>query len=307
MQVVLSKNQIGFDRPSKKELMSLEALLPEGDTSPEDVRRILQYHAGSSIIVIDEIDRIREKDTTQLLADTVKTLSDHSVDCTLVMVGVATSVDDLISEHQSIERALNQIQLPRMSRDELEEIIQNALEELEMTIDNDAQDRITSFSQGLPHYTHLLGQEACLSAIEQKSSSVEMRDVDVATEQAIEKTQRTIKKTFHDAVSSSHEDTLFIPVLVACALATGDELGRFAASDVREPLSNITGTDYKIPTFTRHLHSFSEDRGPVLVRQGSKHRHRFRFRNPLMLPYAIMYGYTENIIDEKIIEQYYNK
>jgi hypothetical protein len=38
----------------------------------------------------------------------IKVLSDNSVPATLVLVGVADSVDALIVEHQSIERALVQ-------------------------------------------------------------------------------------------------------------------------------------------------------------------------------------------------------
>src|SRR6266513_631954 len=100
-----------------------------------------------------------------LLNDTIKTLSDHSVDATLIFVGVADSVDQLISEHQSVERALRQIRMPRMSVEELYEILDKGSVELGMTFAPAARERVARLSEGLPTYTHLLALEAVQRAI----------------------------------------------------------------------------------------------------------------------------------------------
>src|SRR5439155_19716416 len=42
------------------------------------------------LIVIDELDRLEDDDTISLLADTIKTLSDHSIPGTLMLVGEVT-------------------------------------------------------------------------------------------------------------------------------------------------------------------------------------------------------------------------
>ena len=65
---------------------TLAQFLPENVT-PDAVRSILQKR-DRLLIIIDEIDRIKDRATTTLLADTIKSLSDHSVDVTLVLVGV---------------------------------------------------------------------------------------------------------------------------------------------------------------------------------------------------------------------------
>jgi len=118
---------------------------------------LLRSLPNPAIIIIDEVDRIKDQRTTALLADTIKNLSDHSVAATLVLVGVADSVDELIAEHQSVERSLLQVHMPRMSWEELSEILDKGLERLDMTIEKKAKHRIVSLSEGLPHYTHLLG------------------------------------------------------------------------------------------------------------------------------------------------------
>ena len=112
----------GFTTETNSEKGSLADLLP-GKPTPDAIRAILQ-RIDKSVIVIDEVDRINDRSTTTLLADTIKNLSDHSVDSTIVLAGVADSVDTLISEHESVQRALVQIRMPRMSETELFEIVE---------------------------------------------------------------------------------------------------------------------------------------------------------------------------------------
>src|SRR5580700_10179297 len=80
-----------------------------------------------TIIIIDEFDRIEDSDVRVKMADTIKTLSDNAIRTNLILVGVADSVDDLIGDHPSIERAIKQVPMPRMSKAELPEIVDNGI------------------------------------------------------------------------------------------------------------------------------------------------------------------------------------
>jgi len=132
---------------------NLEAI----DLTPEDVRHALDAVKEPTLVIIDEVDRLdNASETHMLLADTVKTLSDHSSAITLVLVGVADSVEGLVGEHPSTERALSQVLMPRMSPVELGEIVDKGLAQMHMGIAPAAKARITHLSEGLPHYTHLL-------------------------------------------------------------------------------------------------------------------------------------------------------
>ena len=84
------------------------------------------------------------------IADTVKTLSDHAVSATVVLVGVADSVGELIEEHESVERALIQVHMPRMSYKEVEEIVTTGMNRLSLSVDSHALRRICILAQGLP-------------------------------------------------------------------------------------------------------------------------------------------------------------
>lgn len=290
---------IGFTADVSINTGSLADYLPDPVT-PDDIRHLFS-RLGRTLIVIDEFDRITDHETATLMADTVKTLSDHAVDTTLLLVGVADSVDSLIAEHQSVERALVQIRMPRMSRVELLEIISKGLQQAAMTITDDAQQKITTLSQGLPHYTHLLTQNAAQRAAINDRAEVDAHDVRTAIDNALAKAQQSIISTYHRATSSPREN-LYPQVLLACAMAQPDSLGYFASMDVRQPLSKIMGRPYEIPAFSQHLNAFCDHgRGPVLQRTGTARRYRFRFINPLLQPYVLMNGIKKQYIKESDI------
>jgi Cdc6-like AAA superfamily ATPase len=294
-----SRPRAGFEQhPSSKQLR-LDSLLPE-DVTPETVRFLLERVPYTTILVIDEIDRIVDRKTTTMLADTIKSLSDHSVDTTIILVGVADSVEQIITEHCSIERALVQIQMPRMSHPELLEIVEKGLTRAEMTMEPQAKQEITKLSQGLPHYTHSLSLYSAQEAINKGRTHIMFADVDAAIKTAVGSAQHSLVSAHHRAISSPREN-LYQQVLLACALARTDELGYFSAVDVRAPMSRIMGRPYEIAAFSRHLNDFCETaRGPILQKTGATRRFMFRFLNPLMEPFVVMKGLAEGSITREI-------
>jgi Cdc6-like AAA superfamily ATPase len=283
-------------RGSDSEMLTLEDLLPDNPGS-EDIRQIFQQADSPSIIIIDEIDRIEDSDTPAILADTIKTLSDHSINTTLILVGVADSVEQLIAEHQSIDRALVQIQMPRMSMDELTEIVDKGLEKCKMSIDLQAKHRIAALSRGLPHNTHLLARHAALTAMEDDRDSITRDDLAQAIKDAVENQQQTTVAAYHKATHSPRKN-LYKEVLLACALAPKDELGYFPAGAIREPMEMITKQHYDIPAFSQHLKDFCDDkRGPILQKKGEGRRFRFRFINPMMEPSVVLRGISDKLIE----------
>lgn len=306
LQVVVSAGKIGFSGGSSEEVVSLAELVRQKSFRPDDIRQTLSAFSLPIVIVIDELDRVQRKERlTGLLADTIKTLSDHATNTTLILVGVADSVTDLIAEHRSIERALVQIQMPRMSIAELREILAKGLSTLGMTIETDASARVCNLSAGLPHYTHLLGLYASQEAVTRQSRNVSMDCVREAIKTAVQKAQQSIMSDYMKAITSSRRETLFPEVVLACALAEKNELGFFAAADVRGPLSAVTGDSYDIPAFARHLNEFCEERrGPILEKVGHPRRFRFRFTNPMMQPYVVMQGLAKGLLTEKTLAQF---
>lgn len=293
---------VGF-RPEEQRSFDSIKDLTGGKYKPNDVRGLLKQLSQRQrlAIFLDEFDQIQDTKTRGLMADTVKTLSDQAVDATLVLVGVADSVDQLISEHQSVERALHQVLMPRLLSSELRQIVLRALRTHEMEIQESALAKIVALSQGLPHYTHLVGQYAAINAVLAERRVVLPEDVLEAVKRAISKTQQSTQALYLEAVSSAQK-TLFAEVICACALAKRDELGYFSPADVRGPLGDILGRKVEMGNFVRHLNALTEDsRGPLLDVKGLSRRFRYRFTNPLMQPFVVMKGIADGLIDSNKI------
>jgi Cdc6-like AAA superfamily ATPase len=289
---------LGFGAGAMQTSESASGLLGNGTVTPHTVRGALEQLTQQSelVLFIDEFDRLRDGESRVFFADTIKTLSDRVLRATVVLIGVADSVSELIREHRSVERALAQVHMPRMTRDELAEIATRGIAAAQMTISRDAVTKITALSQGLPHYTQLLTQLAAQAALAHRRTAVGTRDVDAAVDRALERAQQSVVEAYEEATADTRR-SIYPQVLLACALAPENDFGLFTPADVRAPLSKILGKPYKTGAFAGHLEELSqESRGGVLQKQGEGRTSRFRFVNPLLQPYVAMRGVSEGIV-----------
>jgi Cdc6-like AAA superfamily ATPase len=285
-------NRAGFGPTAEQMSFRLSESIGDATITPDRARREL-VHLGalaSTIIIIDEFDRLPAS-VRRPFADLIKSLSDHAVAATIILVGVADSVEQLIEEHHSVERALVQVPMPRMSAKEIEEILDKGTAKLGMRIDPIGKARIRKTAQGLPHYAHLLGLHAARVALDAQRLMITQADVTAAMKKAVTGAQASVRSAYEVAVRSSQKANLFESVLLACAMTPANDLGFFAAKDVREPLGRITGKKCDVPVFAQHLNEFADGkRGDVLVKEGTARLFRYRFKSPLMQPFVILRG-----------------
>jgi Cdc6-like AAA superfamily ATPase len=273
-----------------------------GSPDPDEIRSILQDSSMSAVLILDEYDRMEDAESQSLMADAIKAFSDHGLASKLVIVGVADSIDQLIGEHASVQRALVEVAMPRMSQDESTEIIDSGLTAANMTATAAARRRISLLAEGLPHYVHLLALTAARTALQDDREEVRLTDVQKAVEDVV-KTHSLVRE-YQTAIQSPRRDTLFANVLLACALAEKNRLGYFTAGAVKEPLSRIMGRPYDIPAFARHLTAFLEpERGCVLKREGTERRYTYRFTNPLLQPFTVLSALASNELPSEYRDQ----
>jgi len=248
---------IGFAATTTDVATPASAVLGDAVVTPHMVARALEALAQPRplAIFLDEFDRLSAGGDRALFTDTVKLLSDHAAAATLVLVGVGDTIDELLREHRSIERALVQVRMPRMSRDELAEVARRGIEAAQMTIEEPAVDRVTALSQGLPHFTHLLTQLAAQGALAERHANVGMPEVEFAVERAIQRAQQSVTEAYLRAEPEGI-------ALLAAALAEDDEFGYFSGIDGLGRLVELG----------------------ILEQRGE----RYRFVNPLLPPYVVM-------------------
>lgn len=290
LQLSYKQEKVHFSETTETNIVSAEELLPQEKViTPDDILKILKLITQPNIFILDEFDRIRDVPTRTLLADTVKNLSDYVPSTTLIFVGVADTVNELIGEHPSIERNLKQIRVPRMSIDELKEIIEKGMSLLKMTIDAEVKNKIIQLSQGFPHYTHLLSKHSARQALKAKRENIIEPDFEQAVQASIDDAQESIRESYYKATVVTKRTTIFPEVLLACTLAQVDDKGAFRPVDVVEPLNKILNKEYTSSAFAFNLSKLcTPERGPVLERLGPSRRYTYRFINPLMKSFILL-------------------
>jgi hypothetical protein len=266
--------------------------------SPAEVRIALRHILAwrPVVIFLDEFDQVSDPGSLELTSNLIKTLSDQIESVTLIPVGVADSIDQLIRGHQSISRNLVQVRMPRMQRQELQEIATTGFEMLGLRASHDAMRFLTYVPQGLPQYAHILGQEGARQALMESQRVVTTQHMLNGLRVGLDKMDHTLSSAYRQATYTAR-NSRYAEVLLACALTTRDEYGYFSPTDISPRFAEITATDHAdVSRFNRHLIDLSEDRGEVLTQTGPPRRHRYRFTDPLMEPYVLLRGLDSGII-----------
>lgn len=301
VRINVERNGIGFNAEPTKAIATMAARLPPEPT-PHDIVGLLRTMNASFTFIFDEFDQLQAGRIAQAFAETIKALSDHNSRAKIILVGVGDNIDQLIAAHASIERALVQIQMPRMNAAELGEIIDTRSNELGTTWQPAAAKRVVKLSQGLPHYVHRLGLFATRHALRNNSLAVTMDNVRTGMRESVVTAAQSLTNAYLKSISSQRKDSLFRPVLLACALAKADELGYFRPFAIKKPLKHV-GHNLDVPAFASHLNKFaSDERGHILQKLGSDRQWRYRFRDPLMQPYVIMRGIADEDVSTNAVD-----
>lgn len=266
--------------------------------NPYDVYKVIRdIEPGRRIVIIlDEFDRITDEKTKLLMSDLLKSLSDNDERTTIVIVGVAKHISGLFSDHASLPRAMQQLPMPRMDNAELRQIVASRLPQVGMEIDDSTLDAIVSLSQGFPGFTHLIALNAARKAVGRKSVTINGADLSEALKIVVEEADHTVTTAYFNAVRSSRVVHQYREVLLGCALAETDERNRFTARAVGEALTKI-GIKISMTSFGRNLEQFcSSDRGPTLNREGLPKNYQYYFDYPLLKPFTVIKGLSEQII-----------
>lgn len=266
-------------------------------------------HNEYPIIIIDEYDRILSEDCRVQMTDLVKALTRAPNNPTLVLVGVADNILQLVRDHGSIHRNLVQIPMDRMKPEEIKDVISSRVRRLRMKITDDALWRIAYFSAGLPFYAHSIGKYSALRAVENKTLQIDEALVLASLTDCILDVDYTVAESYTRATEKIYrKGNIFAPVLAACALTENNDLGQFTAAAVEGPLSAIMGESYEVPAFSFHLNQLTTpERGSVLKKTGARRTFQYHFSEPAMQPFIIMKSLQDGVIRKEVFEMFYVK
>jgi Cdc6-like AAA superfamily ATPase len=290
---------VGEDEDRKEYAVS-DIYLASGVT-PADVVRELSYFNENDvpIVVIDEFNLVEDKDCSRLMAETIKALSDDGLKASVIIVGIADSVANLIQGHGSITRCTEEVLMPRMAKEEMLDVLDGRIRRLGMTIEGNGKWKAINLTKGLPAFAHGLGKEAALAAIASGRLRILEGDIDTAIDAVINSNQSSLRQDYEKATHSNQARARYKQILMACAMAQSDEIGYFTPKQVEAPLSEILDRATTVEYFNDNLKQLTEERrGKVLYRQGSSRIFRYRFKNPAMQPYVLMRGVRDGFLTE---------
>jgi Cdc6-like AAA superfamily ATPase len=269
---------------------SFEELLPPGEVGiPDLIRAFEKLHDKHAILMIDEYDRVTNEDTKNKLAELIKNMSDASAPVTLLLIGVAEQVDELLGKHPSLRRTLVTVPLPLMTPREIDGIIAAGEEKAGLRFDPEVRSLVVDFAQGLPYHAQLLCLFAARNAVRRNSRRVEKQDLRYAVQRAVEEAEGKIKERYNLAIGvGANHGASFKDVLFAAARCASDEFGTFSVGDVAAA-SVTKGEGDATLALQYPLKKLTDpQRGAVLRRIATPDGLRYQYYNQMMRHYVLV-------------------
>ena len=117
---------------------------------------VAKHFDQKALVIVDEFDRIGSKAERTRFAELVKGIADRGIGVRLLFCGIGRSVTELLEEHASSHRYLENVLVERLIYGPREEIIKRSAGALGVAVDSDTTFRIAAVSDGFPHYVHLI-------------------------------------------------------------------------------------------------------------------------------------------------------
>jgi Cdc6-like AAA superfamily ATPase len=179
------------------------------------------------IMLIDEMDQIRDVSVKHQIATIIKHVSDNPrAKFKFVLAGIAQNAAELTAGHPSVQRCLAEIPISRLSRDHILEIFHKGAAKITIETDeglrplrfsNDVASDLAKKSHGYPYFAHLIGQGAALLAIERRDAFVdEQVELNGAVEYACTAADEDLRRSLDFALDKD-ERGRFRRLLIAAA------------------------------------------------------------------------------------------
>jgi Cdc6-like AAA superfamily ATPase len=276
--------------------LDLDGISPEEKLQLLSERLMEQFDRGRVLIILDEVDRIA--DTTGL-ASYLKSFSTSAAK--FMLVGISDSVTSLVSDHESIERVAVPIYIPRMSPQELGDIVDRAMSSLEangvkMGFAPEAALSMSNASNGFPWFVHLLGQAGLMRAYNDSRPVVDEKDVERSQfDLANNRFAQQFSDKYHHAVRDSMKREIVLRALAAWRSRD------IPVTDVYRILKEELGIANPA-TFKRDL--CSDHCGNILLVPAFMDRGVTRFANEMFKVYVSMRPSLYGGVDRRVRDAY---
>lgn len=243
--------------------------------SPSWVAKQLKGLKG--ICLIDEADAIVCEIEKKKIAELVKLLSDYNSPFKLVIVGIAQTGGELTAGHPSVERCLKEVQLSRMSDDDLKKIILNGFKKVSLVVEDDVMEKIVDISAGFPHFTHLVCLKSAEKALILGNRHITKGILAIALDEAVKDSEGALKRMYESTLRTLTKPLEYKLLLLAAAYCKVPE---FRSSELRTTLEAKFGVKVDSKSLSRRLTNLTKGAEMTILYKPA--RGCFQFTDPRM-------------------------
>lgn len=236
------------------------------------------------LILLDEFDVLENK---KGLGSLIKSLS--SKDVKFGICGIGQDLADLIEDHASVERLLEQgaIHVKTMPAPEAKNIL-NKAEELfdgEMSIDEDVKDKIVKVSQGYPYFVQMVGK-SCVN----KASQLGLKSINTHVYNRVLEDIRsgaafpTLESSYQRAIGNSESRQLLLHLLAEQPeeqTLFHEDVGRIFLKNVRKDAD-----DFDVDHLDQNLPRLLDSKFGAVLRRIPEGQGIYEFTNPVFRLYV---------------------
>jgi len=262
------------DLSSKRETKTTQTSTLRPD-SPSWVANKL--HNLKGVFLIDETDALVCDIDKKKIAELIKMLSDSKSEFKLVVVGIASTGEELTAGHPSVERCLKEVPLLRMTDDDLKKIIYNGMKKLHLVCDTEVVDKIVDISAGFPHFTHLISLKCAESAVVDGNRHITLESLKKALEESVKESEGTLRSVLDSTLRVLTKPEEYRLLLLAASYCKTPE---FRSSELRDKLSLMFGVEIDSRSLSRRLTTLTKGEEVTILSKPA--RGCFQFTDPRM-------------------------
>jgi Cdc6-like AAA superfamily ATPase len=256
-----------------------------------------------SLLIIDEADLISADEEKSKLAEFIKHLSDYESSLKVLVVGISSTGRDLVCNHRSLERCLNEVSLQPIGIMALRNIVERGASKLVLDFDTDVIDDIVDVSGGYPHFVHLIALKCAEEAIASNTKNIVTADLKKALELAANFSQGNLKRAYEESIKKN--TTSSKKVLLAAALCHPKG---FLVSELVEMTNEVIDPDLGRKIITSCLSHWAKNNElGMIIRVERGH---YKFSDPRLMSYVKMvsgFTYDKNSVVADILKSEYSK
>lgn len=243
-----------------------------------------RMHRDGLLIILDEFDVIQNKEG---IGSLIKSLTTPEVK--FAVCGVGRDLSDLVNDHASVERLIEQgvLAVRPMSRPESEAIITRAQELFKGAIrfQPGIAENIAELGQGYPYFVQLVGKQCVNEANMRGTDLIDTSILDkVKSDLETGRAFPTLESAYQRAIGNSGDRQLLLHLLADQQTEQSmfsDEIGRIVLKTARQDAEDldVQYVDQLMPRLV------DKQYGPVLERVGER-QGIYEFVNPVLRQYV---------------------